>query len=128
MAKKMDLAVVTSELLGDDEVEESQPVAPVELDARYLDPPEDEFRKQAREGYEKAVQERDKILARMTGEGVPPSRPRAEPKFGDKAKSRRVQLLMQPALHDRLKVLAAQSGKSVNEYIHTLLETATKEA
>lgn len=37
-------------------------------------------------------------------------------------KSRRLQLLMQPSLHDRIKAHAAAEGLSVNEYIHKTLE------
>lgn len=63
----------------------------------------------------------------MDATQVPIDRPRALPKFGDDAKSRRVQLLMQPALHDRLKVLAAREGRSLNDFVHNILEQATRE-
>ena len=36
-------------------------------------------------------------------------------------KSKRVQLLMQPSLHARLKDLAAGRGQSLNDLVHTLL-------
>ena len=42
-------------------------------------------------------------------------------------KSRRLQLLMQPSLHDRIKARAAAEGLSVNEYIHKVLEEALGE-
>lgn len=42
-------------------------------------------------------------------------------------KSRRVQLLMQPSLYDKLKRNAQAEGLSVNEYIHLILEAAVKE-
>ena len=42
-------------------------------------------------------------------------------------KSRRLQLLVQPSLHDKIKARAIASGRSVNEYIHSLLEEAMKE-
>ena len=48
--------------------------------------------------------------------------PRALPKFGEDAKSRRLQLLMQPRLHDALKVEAGRQGRSVNDLIHGILE------
>lgn len=41
-------------------------------------------------------------------------------------KSRRLQLLMQPSLHDKIKAAARAQGCSVNEYIHHILEAATK--
>jgi predicted DNA binding CopG/RHH family protein len=43
-------------------------------------------------------------------------------------KSRRIQLLMQPSLHDKLKNIAAQKGTSLNDLIHTLLEKATQKS
>ena len=36
-------------------------------------------------------------------------------------KSRRVQLLMQPSLHEKLKAAAAERGQSLNDLIHTVL-------
>lgn len=42
-------------------------------------------------------------------------------------KSRRMQLLVQPSLHEALKARAAAEGCSVNELVHTLLEEALKE-
>lgn len=36
-------------------------------------------------------------------------------------KSKRVQLLMQPSLHARLKEAAAERGRSLNDLIHTVL-------
>lgn len=42
-------------------------------------------------------------------------------------KSRRLQLLVQPSLHDKIKARANASGRSVNEYIHSILEEAMKE-
>ena len=37
-------------------------------------------------------------------------------------KTRRVQLLMQPSLHAKVKEAAAEAGLSVNDYIHRALE------
>ena len=42
-------------------------------------------------------------------------------------KSRRLQLVLQPSLFDRVKTKASKSGLSVNEYIHRILDEATKE-
>ena len=42
-------------------------------------------------------------------------------------KSRRVQLLMQPSLHNKLKAAAQAQGISFNEYVHKALENAVKE-
>lgn len=40
-------------------------------------------------------------------------------------KSRRLQLVLQPSLYERVKHGAAQSGLSVNEYIHRILDKET---
>lgn len=42
-------------------------------------------------------------------------------------KSRRLQLLLQPSLYDRIKAKATEQGLSVNELAHTILETGTRE-
>lgn len=43
-------------------------------------------------------------------------------------KSRRVQLLMQPALHDRLKEIARLRGISLNDLVHTAMEAYARDA
>lgn len=48
---------------------------------------------------------------------------KANPAFVE-TKSRRLQLLMQPSLHDRIKARAAAEGLSVNEFVHKTLENA----
>ena len=40
-------------------------------------------------------------------------------------KSRRLQLILQPSLFDRVKREAEKSGLSVNEYVHRILDEAT---
>ena len=42
-------------------------------------------------------------------------------------KSRRLQLLVQPSLYERIKGRAEAQGLSVNELVHTILEDATRE-
>jgi len=42
-------------------------------------------------------------------------------------KSKRLQLLVQPSLLDRVKAQARVRGTSVNDFIHSLLEEATRE-
>lgn len=42
-------------------------------------------------------------------------------------KSRRLQLVLQPSLYDRVKAKATAAGLSVNEYIHQVLDNATRE-
>lgn len=41
-------------------------------------------------------------------------------------KSKRLQLLVQPSLYEKVKAMAADQGTSVNELIHSILEDATK--
>lgn len=41
-------------------------------------------------------------------------------------KSRRLQLVLQPSLYDRVKKAAVSQGISVNEFIHRTLDEATK--
>lgn len=41
-------------------------------------------------------------------------------------KSRRLQLLVQPSLYERIKEKADAQGQSVNELIHTILEAWTR--
>ena len=42
-------------------------------------------------------------------------------------KSRRLQLVLQPSLYDRVKARAKAEGLSVNEYVHKTLDEATRE-
>lgn len=37
-------------------------------------------------------------------------------------KSRRLQLLMQPSLYEKVKTRSSEKGVSVNEFVHSLLE------
>jgi len=41
-------------------------------------------------------------------------------------KSKKLQLLMQPSLLERIREQAAAKGSSVNDYIHKLLDKATQ--
>lgn len=41
-------------------------------------------------------------------------------------KTRRLQLVLQPSLFDRVKKTAKKSGLSVNEYVHRVLDEAAK--
>ena len=41
-------------------------------------------------------------------------------------KTRRVQLLMQPGLHEKVKARAVREGKSFNDFVHALLEKAVE--
>jgi len=57
--------------------------------------------------------------------GNPPAGHKANPLYIE-TKSRRVQLLMQPSLHKKLKDRADSEGTSLNELVHSLLDNALK--
>lgn len=40
-------------------------------------------------------------------------------------KTRRLQLVLQPSLYEKVKARAEENGTSVNDYIHSILEDAT---
>lgn len=50
---------------------------------------------------------------------------KANPLFVE-TKSRRMQLLVQPSLHNAIKAKAMAEGQSVNEFVHSILEAAIK--
>lgn len=56
----------------------------------------------------------------------PPTGYKVNPLYVE-TKSRRLQLVLQPSLYDRIKRAAEQSGLSVNEYVHRVLDEATRE-
>ena len=49
------------------------------------------------------------------------SKPRSIHKLNTEARTRRVQLLMQPSLYESVKQQAKEEGLSVNDYIHNRL-------
>lgn len=65
----------------------------------------------------------------QTAEAVPTKAPegyKLNPLYVE-TKSRRLQLVLQPSLYDRVKARAKASGLSVNEYCHQILDEATRE-
>jgi len=48
--------------------------------------------------------------------------------FYIETKSKRLQLLIQPSLHSKLKEMSEQKGTSLNELIHTILENFAKKS
>jgi len=65
----------------------------------------------------------------QTAEAVPAKAPegyKLNPLYVE-TKSRRLQLVLQPSLYDRVKAGAAAAGLSVNEYCHQILDEATRE-
>lgn len=53
----------------------------------------------------------------------PPAGYKVDPRYIE-TKSRRVQMLIQPSLHDRIKERAKAERRSVNDMMHLLLEEA----
>ena len=69
----------------------------------------------------------------MQEEPMPQTSPTGKPPEGYKlnplyveTKSRRLQLVLQPSLYERVKAGAAAAGLSVNEYVHRILGNATQ--
>lgn len=58
--------------------------------------------------------------------GKPPEGYKVNPLYVE-TKSRRLQLVLQPSLYERVKAGAAAAGLSVNEYVHQILDNATRE-
>ncbi len=56
----------------------------------------------------------------------PPAGYKLDPRFVE-TKSRRLQLVLQPSLYERVRAGAAAAGLSVNEYCHQILDEATRE-
>lgn len=69
-------------------------------------------------------QEEPKPKARR--ENDPPEGYKLNPMYIE-TKSRRLQLVLQPSLYERVKEAAQAKGVSVNEYIHNILDIATRE-
>lgn len=59
-------------------------------------------------------------IDRKAPEGYKPN-----PEFIEK-KTRRLQLVLQPSLYEKVKARATENGASVNDYIHSILEEATR--
>ena len=55
-------------------------------------------------------------------QGIPQAVPMKKNPLYIETKSRRLNLLMQPSLHDKIKNLAQERGVSVNDAIHTILQ------
>ena len=70
------------------------------------------------EGY---VLDTDAILKELE---TPPTGYKMNPMYVE-TKSRRLQLVLQPSLYERVKKAAQKEGKSVNEYVHHILDQAT---
>lgn len=65
-------------------------------------------------------------ITRTSPTAKPPEGYKVNPLYVE-TKSRRLQLVLQPSLYDRVKAGAAAAGLSVNEYVHQILDNATRE-
>lgn len=72
---------------------------------------------------EKEVTTTQKITAPI---GKPPEGYKLNPLYVE-TKKRRLQLVLKPSLYEKVKSGASKQGLSVNEYVHRILEEATKE-
>lgn len=66
----------------------------------------------------------DSVPARPESPAAPPAGYRDDPRYVE-TKTRRLQLVLQPSLYERVRACAAAQGLSVNEYVHRALERAT---
>ena len=57
--------------------------------------------------------------------GKPPEGYKLNPLYVE-TKKRRLQLVLKPSLYEKVKSGASKQGLSVNEYVHRILEEATK--
>ena len=64
--------------------------------------------------------------AAASSDRTPPEGYKLNPMFIE-TKTRRVQIVLQPSLYERVKAAAKAKGVSVNEYIHNVLDVATRE-
>lgn len=55
----------------------------------------------------------------------PPAGYKVNPLYVE-TKTRRLQLVLQPSLYERVKAGASAAGLSVNEYVHQILDNATR--
>lgn len=81
-------------------------------------------------GFEAEVEKMETEIAPATAavqapEG-PPEGYKLNPLYVEK-KSRRMQLVLQPSLYEKVRAHAVTAGVSVNEYVHAVLEKATQE-
>lgn len=72
-----------------------------------------------------AAREEDPAPAPAATDRKAPEGYKKNPMFVEK-KTRRLQLVLQPSLYERVKAAAERNGSSVNDYIHSLLEEATE--
>ena len=70
------------------------------------------------------VQESVEVAVTAKTPNTPPAGYKMNPMYVE-TKSRRLQLVLQPSLYERVKKAAQKESKSVNEYVHHILDQAT---
>lgn len=71
--------------------------------------------------------EREEITQQVTRpQGEAPEGYKLNPKYIE-LKTKRLQLVLQPSLLERVRKKAKESGLSVNEYVHRILDKVTRE-
>lgn len=75
---------------------------------------------------EEAQQEEMEPISQTNSIGKPPEGYKLNRLYVE-TKSRRLQLVLQPSLYERVKTAAIAAGLSVNEYVHQILSNATRE-
>lgn len=75
---------------------------------------------------EEGRQEGWEPMPQTSSTGKPPVGYKVNPLYVE-TKSRRLQLVLQPSLYERVKAGATAAGLSVNEYVHQILDNATRD-
>ena len=98
----------------------------------FKDNPAMQFISNAEEEPQKDAQEDSKTeetkpkAATPKAATIPPEGFKLNPLYVE-VKSRRLQLVLQPSLYEKVKAKAAADGVSINEFVHRVLEAATQE-
>lgn len=71
-------------------------------------------------------EERETVQSQPRPAEKPPEGYKLNPLYVE-TKSRRLQLVLQPSLYEKVKAGAKAAGLSVNEYVHQILDNATRE-
>lgn len=80
----------------------------------------------SQESVEAVDGKKDPATPKATTGEKPPKGYKLNPLYIE-TKSKRVQLVVQPSLYDRIKAASEAAGLSFNEYCHRVLDEATKE-
>jgi macrodomain Ter protein organizer (MatP/YcbG family) len=68
----------------------------------------------------------DENMNEKESQAIPDNVPMKRNPLYIETKSKRIQLLIQPSLHSKLKKISERKGTSLNDLIHTILENSTQ--